>query len=229
MKQQSRICLALAIGLLVASSVSARHKDYSKRGGEYAILENLRLSAAKVEYRGTESVSLFGKQYTASKFTVSARITVQTSCNGTFSGTFEEVIANYEILIGLDTSNAVHDAFLKTIYDFWSSHPTNGTVTSPYNLTLKKTGDYLMFMAPDGDKQFYLVWLGGKFIKASFASFPTRSGWGALQELWGKVLRFYVGKTRIEPEYMVNAFPETFLRLYRDGKLRLKNPVVGGV
>jgi hypothetical protein len=220
--------MALAVGLLLASSVCARHKDYSKRGGEYAILDNLRLEATKVEYRDTQFVPLFGRQYTASKFAVSARITVQTSDNGTFSGTFEEVTANYEILVGRDNSNTVHDAFLKTIYDFWSSHPTNGSVTSQYNLTLKKTGDYLMFMEPDGDKQFYLAWIGGKFIKASFANFQSRSGWGALQELWGKVLWFYVGKTRIEPEYMVNAFPETFLRLYREGKLQLKNPAVGG-
>jgi len=215
-----------AVSLAPASPVSARHKDYSKRGGGYSILENLRLDAKRVAYVGTERVPLFGKEYPASKFEVSSTITVQTSDNGTFSGTFEEVVANYEILVGRDESNEIHDAFLKEIYTFWSTNPTNGTVTSQYNLTIKKTGEYLMFMAPSGhdvNQQFYLVWIDGKFIKASFKSFQNREGWGALQELWGKVLRFYVGKTKIEPEFMVNSFPEEFLQMYRAGKIKLKN------
>jgi hypothetical protein len=227
MRYKPYISLILfAASLVSAPPASARHKDYSKRGGEYSILENLRLNARRVEYVGAERVSLFGKEYSASKFEISSTITVQTSDIGTFSGTFEDVVANYEILVGRDESNEVHDAFLKEIYNFWSTNPTNGTVTSQYNLTLKKNGEYLMFMAPsshDVNQQFYLVWIDGKFIKASFKSFQNRSGWGALQELWEKVLRFYVGKTRIEPEFMVNSFPEEFLRMYRAGKIKLKN------
>ena len=218
------LLILIVLSFAFASPVVAGHKDYSKRGGEYSILENLRLKAKKVEYVGKESVTLFGKEYPASKFEVSANITVQTSDNGTFSGTFEDVVANYEILVGQDSSNEVHDAFLKTIYDFWSTNPTNGTVTSEYQLTLKKNGEYLMFAPPSVyEKQYYIVWIDGKFMKLSFKSFPNRSGWGALQELWGKVSRFYVGKTKIEPEFMVNSFPEEFLKLYREGKIKLRN------
>jgi hypothetical protein len=216
--------ISFVFSLLCISTVIAGHKDYSKRGGEYSILENLRIAAKRVEYTGKQNVSLFGKDYPASEFEISANITVQTSDNGTFSGTFEDVVANYEVLVGVDSSNEVHDAFLKTIYDFWSTHEINGITTSEYNLTLKKTGEYLMFAPPSGlEKQFYLVWINGKFIKASFKSFKDRDGWGALQMLWEKVLRFNVGKTKIEPEFMVNSFPEEFLKLYREGKIKLRN------
>ena len=224
MKNKLHILLILIVlSLAFTSSVVAGHKDYSKRGGEYSILENLRLKAKNVEFVGKESITLFGKEYPASKFEVSANITVQTSCN-TFSGTFEEVVANYEILVGRDSSNEVHDAFLKTIYDFWSTNPTNGTVTSDYQLTLKKSGEYLMFAPPSGyEKQYYVVWIDGKFMKLSFKSFQDKEGWGAVSSLWDEVVRFNVGKTKIEPEFMVNSFPEEFLKFYREGKIKLKN------
>jgi hypothetical protein len=216
----------ITFSLLFSSSALAKHKDHSKRGGEYSILENVRLNAKKVEYVGPTQINLLGKEYPASKFEIASNITVQTSCNGTYSGTFEHVIANYELIVGRDESNEVHDTFLKEVYKFWSSNPTNGTVISQYNLTLKKSGEYLIFMAPsshDVNQQYYAVWIDGKFIKASFKSFRDREGWGALQELWENVLRFYVGKTKIEPELMVNEFPEEFLRLYKEGKIKLKN------
>jgi hypothetical protein len=210
---------------LVVQSEFAAGKDYSKLGGEYALLNNLRFNAKKVEYTGKEKLVLFGREYTASKFIVSARITVQTSDNGTFSGTFENADAFYELLVGLDESNEIHDAMLKSIYDFWSTKPKDSISTSDYQFTLKKNGDYLMFAPPIGfDRQYYLVWVDGKFIKASFREFgKNQGGWGALSGLWSNVLKFRIGKSKIEPEFMVDEFPEQFLQLFKQGKIKLKN------
>jgi len=165
------------------------------------------------------------KEYPASKFNVSASVFVQTICCDRPDDAWGNVIADFEILIGRDISNEVHDAFLSKIYDFWSINPTDGRYVSQYNLTLKNN-DYLMFMAPsthDVNEQYHIVWIDGKYMKIIFKSFRDKDGAGVIDSFWQKNIKFYAGKTRIEPELMVNSFPNEFLKLYKSGKIKLRN------
>ncbi len=124
----------LALFLVLATTAFAGFKDFSKQGEEYRSLENLRLDARIVEVAGTTRFSILGKEYPASKFNVSASVFVQTVCCDRPDDAWGNVIANFEILVGRDDSNEVHDAFLKKIYDFWSTNPTDGRYVSQYNL-----------------------------------------------------------------------------------------------
>ena len=203
----------------------ASFKDYSVRGGEYRLLENLRLKAKSVEFAGTSNIRILGKDYPASKFKVAASVFVQTICCDRRDDAWGDVVADFDILVGRDESNEAHDAFLKEIYHFWSSNPTDGRTISQYNLTLK-IDKYMMFMAPsrhDPNEQYHLVWIDGKYMKIIFNSFQDRDGFGVVDSFWQKNIKFYLGGHRIKPEFMVNSFPSEFLEMYREGKIKLRN------
>lgn len=223
MKQ--RVVILIALLFFFEATALAGFKDYSVRGGEYRLLENLRLKAKSVEFAGADSITILGKEYPASKFKVSASMFVQTVCCDRPDDAWGDVVANFDILVGRDESNEVHDAFLKEIYKFWSSHPTDGRYVSQYNLTLKKD-KYMMFMAPsshDPNEQYHLIWIDGKYMKIIFRSFRDRDGAGVIDSFWQKNVKFYVGGDRIKPEFMVNSFPSEFLEMYKAGKIKLRN------
>ena len=216
---------SVALFITLATTAFAGFKDFSKQGDEYRILENLRIDAKSVEFAGTSRFSILGKEYPASKFNVSASVFVQTVCCDRPDDAWGNVIANFEILVGRDDSNEIHDAFLKNIYDFWSTNPTDGRYVSQYNLTLKND-NYLMFMAPsthDSNEQYHIVWIDGKYMKIIFKSFRDKDGAGVIDSFWQKNIKFYVGKNRIKPAFMVNSFPDEFLKLYKAGKIKLRN------
>ncbi|HRH40820.1 MAG TPA: hypothetical protein PKY82_04185 [Pyrinomonadaceae bacterium] len=211
--------------LIPTFNVLAGFEDFSKKGGEYQILENLRINAKSIEYKEKSNFTILGKEFSASKFEVEASVFVQTVCCDRPDDAWGNVFARYEIFVGKDDSNIAHDLFLKKIYDFWSTTPTDGRYTSQYNLTLKDN-DYLMFMAPsshDINEQYHLVWIDGKYMKIIFKNFRDKDGAGATDSFWEKNIRFYVGKNKITPKFMVNEIPDEFLKLYKERKIRLKN------
>src|SRR5688572_6495239 len=100
--------------LLLASAAAAQAKtakdkgpDYSVRGGEYSVLNNLMLHGVeKVEYVGTERTEAYGVKYPAAKFLVNSEVRVKGSgeevCSSNESHCDIVQLAQFEVLVGLD-------------------------------------------------------------------------------------------------------------------------------
>lgn len=215
------LILTLSIFTLSVASTFASAKDYSKRGGEYLILKDIRLAVSKVNYLEKRSVEVEGHNYEASVFHIRCRVKIQTiESYDPSSNVFEDLVAEYELIVGYDGENRIHDKLLHDIHEFWTTHPRDNSVTSEQGLTYKN-GSYLMYdrLTVPG-----LVWFDGKFLRLEFKHFldKKKSGFGAEQNFWADKIRLYHNGKRIPFYAMVNGLQEEFIRLYDQGKFKRK-------
>ena len=241
-----RLHTVVAILLLTSASAAqaqpAKDKgpDYSVRGGEYSVLNNLMLyGVEKVEYVGTERAEAYGVKYTAAKFLVNSEVRVTGSgeevCSGNESRCDLVQLAQFEVLVGLDAADEVHDRMLQRIHDYWSANkPFKWRKADADEHLNYKDGKYIMFQALPGPygvvRSKRLVWVDGKVIKFEFRRFLRTAYSGlyknlsgrfteneALENFVGSRIRLRVGGISIQPRQMKGSFREEFFRQYNGG------------
>lgn len=195
-------------------------KDYSKRGGEYTILKNIRLKAGKVNFLEKRQVEILGKSYEASVFLVRSTVTVQT-VESPVGGIFEDLTTEFELIVGEDKQDEIHDKLIEQVHarlvemsddDFIFDQPRMGVTY--------KNGSYLIFTG-----SFYLpdlVWSEGKFTQVKFIRYlnKTKGGLGSEQDFWENKIRFYPNGIKLLIKPMLRESKGEFLRLYEEGKFQ---------
>ena len=230
--------------LLLASASAVRAQpakdkgpDFSARGGEYSVLNNLMMSGDnKVEYVGTEPAEAYGVKYRAARFRVRTGVYLTVAgkewCADDGSCSINEQ-AEFEVLVGLDAGDEVHDQMLKRIHDYWSANKPRKWMKADAAEHLNyKHGRYIMFLALPGPyggaRSKRLVWVDGKVIKFEFKRFlhsPAAYGNGmdlahggqALENFVGSGIRLRVGGVDIQARQMKGSFREEFFKLYNGG------------
>ena len=196
----------------------AGFKDYSKRGGEYQILKNIRLEAAKVNFIEKRRVEVFGKAYDASVFLVRATVTIQT-VEGYVGGVFEELTTEYELSVGEDKENEIHDKLINQIYEIFTKNPKQNFFFVDLGLIYENDA-YVIFDGKNYSPN--VVWSEGKFVRAEFKRFldKTKNGFGALHSFWEDKIRFYPNGKKLRLRFMGEEFGNEFLRLYKEGRFQ---------
>jgi hypothetical protein len=241
-----RLYTVVAILLLAAASATQaqpdkdKGPDYSVRGGEYSVLNNLMMHGVeKVEYVGAEPAEAYGVNYTAAKFLVNSEVRVTGSgeevCSGSESHCDLVQLAQFEVLVGLDAADRVHDRMLQSVHDYWSDNkPFKWKKADALEHLNYKDGKYIMFQALPGPyglvRSKRLVWVDGKVIKFEFKRFLRTASSGlyknlsgrfteneALENFVGSVIRLRVGGVSIQPRQMKGSFRAEFLKLYDGG------------
>jgi hypothetical protein len=231
--------------LLLASASAAQAQtdidkgpDYSVRGGEYSVLNNLMIYGEnKVEYVGTERTEAYGVKYTAAKFLVRTGVNItaygQERCPDDGRCDVSEQ-AEFEVLVGLDAGDEVHDRMLERIHDYWSANkPIKWKKADADEHLNYKDGKYIMFRALPGPhsraRSKRLVWVDGKVIKFEFKRFlPNPASYinrieqayrkdEALENFVGSRIRIRVGGVDIQARQMKGSFRKEFFKLY-DGR-----------
>ena len=234
------ILLLTSAAAVHAQSAKEKGPDYSVRGGEYGVLNNLLLRGVeKVEHVGTERTEAYGVKYAAAKFLVNSEVRVTGSgeevCSSNESHCDLMQLAQFEVLVGLDPEDEIHDRMLQGVHDYWS-------VNKPFKLRKADTsehlnykdGKYIMFQAPLGPyglvRSKTLVWVDGKVIRFEFKRFLRTAYEGlyknlsgpftaneALENFVGSVVRFRVGGVSIQLRQMKGSFRAEFFKLYNGG------------
>ena len=161
-----------------------------------------------------------GLRLGASVFSLNTTVTIQTVESVVSQGSvWEDLDAEYELIVGDDVENKLHNKLINDIYQFWLTNPRDNSVVGEKNVTLRK-GSYLIF---SGHPYPDLVWFGNRFVKIEFKRFtnPKKSGLGAEQSFWESTIRFYdTNNKRVKLEYLVNGLQEEFLRWYKAGEFQ---------
>jgi hypothetical protein len=222
MKTMKVVFLLLALTLQSAAGESRiEFQDFSQKGADYKPLENLRFAKADVTYSGNEQIDILGKQYSASKYLISATVKVQTLCAiGTINTEiYQHVPASFEIFVIEDKDKNIHDAFVQTIYDLWSRKKLYSG-ESFFNFSTK--GKHYVLTSMPGSvniKGFYFFWVNGRAVKIVFKGFQEKrqGGWGVMDGFTDDNLRIKVA----DAEFKAYQFPlspqKKFLKLYREG------------
>lgn len=249
---RSRLSIFVALFLAAAAGAQAQEPaakikgpDYSLRGGEYAVLDNLRLHGVdKFEYVGRDRVDVYGKMREASVFLAKARVEVSAS-GPSACGLDKEPLescrtmrpAEVKIYVGEDESGEIHDLMLRKVYEFWALNEVGSRKKAETAEHLNyKDGEYIMFQAlygPGsgrwGPRAKRLVWVGGKFYKFVFKQFTrdeTFWDYGTFSFNTDEALEGFVGtgtyfttsgNVRIQPRQMKGSFRKEFFRLYNQG------------
>ena len=235
--------LHAVVAILLLASVSAaqpakdKGPDFSVRGGEYSVLNNLLMSGDnKVEYVGTEQTEAYGVKYTAARFRVLTGVYIsadgkdQCADDGTCQVKED---AEFSVLVGLDAGDEVHDRMLKRIHDYWAMNKPRKWMKADADEHLNyKNGKYVMFLALPRPymraRSKRLVWVDGKVIQFEFRRFlhsPSQYGNGyenakggeALENFVGSGIRLRVGGIDIQARQMKGSFREEFFKLYNGG------------
>ncbi len=214
------LLLLLMMNVILTITCFAGHRDYSKRGAEYSVLNGIRLKVNKISFFEKRLVSVEGFDLSASVFKVRSNVTIQTRESVVSEGSaWEDLDVEYELIVGNDNSNHLHDKLIEDIHRFWLTHPLDNSVTGDKNVTLND-GTYLIFTGrwPPPDA----VWFDGRFVIVKFSRFldKNKGGFGAEQSFWEGKIRFYDGKKRVKLEFLVNGRQAEFLRLYDSGRFK---------
>lgn len=242
MRQRSYLLHTVVAMLLLApaSAVQAqtakvKGPDYSLKGGEYSVLNNLMMYGVdSIEYVGTEQTEAYGVKYTAAKFRVQAGVHV--------SGYGKDMCPDegrcdrgakveFEVLVGPDASGKIHDRMLKRIHDYWAANnPRKWSKVDAAEHLNYKDGKYVMFEALHGrflgPRAKRLVWVEGKVIKFNFKRFlygdnNRYNEDEALENFVGGGIRLRVGGVDIQLRQMKGSFSKEFFKLYNEGAFRV--------
>lgn len=212
--------LVLLLLVFTAGTALAAHKDYSKRGGEYLILKDTRLAASKVDFVEKRSVVIEGREYQASVFRVRCRVTIQTQESYISSGSvWEDLVTEYELVVGNDTENLIHNKLISDIYEFLSTNIDKPFYPN-FDATLSyRNGSYVIY---DRLHIPRVVWFDGRFLQLKFLHFAEKkkSGFGAEPGFWEDKVRFMANGEKIPRTAMVNGLQHDFLRMYKQGNFR---------
>lgn len=168
-----------------------QYTDYSKRGGNYIVLDGILLDANKVEFKGRVKSSFADLNLQSYKFDVEATVIAQTGEN---SSTTEMLVerrqALYSLSITPDRSGKIKSIFLEVLCD--------STKQDKYGLSgggiIKKdmANDFILYLSPvsewPGEK--YNIYYSGNLIQLTFNGFVSGSAWGGLSSFSHQNLRF---------------------------------------
>jgi len=215
--------------------------DYSLRGGEYAVLNNLLMhDADRVEFAGAEPVAVYGKRFEASKFVVESRVTVpaydSVRCSEGQSCPATER-AEFEVFVGRDASGEIHDEMLRKIHERLSDKPPRRRDAYAEEHLSHKGGEYLMFQAPlaaglPGLGPRWVVWVDGKLFVFKFRKFLFQQGYThmgvnvpydkneALENFVNMRVTLRSNGVKLPTRRMSGPARREFLRLYEKGVFR---------
>jgi hypothetical protein len=246
-----RSCFLFLLMLLVPVSVAraqpakVKGPDYSLEGGPYAVLNNLLFSSAsRVEYLGVEPMAAYGFKLDAAKFIVESEVTVTqpgwfptgSGCDPTVSNDPPKTTerAEFEVSVGLDQNDAVHDEMLRRIYWYWlSNKPFRWRQVNVDEHLTYKDGRYLMFLA-GSDRSGWarvrtLLWVDGKVVKFRFKEFKNmgKGFWARLQPSPDEALNDFVGRigvrtggVKLHTRLMGGSFRKEFLKQHANGTFK---------
>lgn len=206
--------------LLLAKTGAGQYRDFSLQK-DCSILHGILLAATELRYTGNTLTSFFGTPVETKKYSVKARIVVQTSCNGD-EATFDSATANYEIEIGYDSSRLIHDLFLDSIYRYWTQKDSGYLkmyqYLPAYTHLFYQRGSYAMYDFPGNNNTgfFYILWSNDKAMKVTFRGLDRNIGWGGLSGFLSHVVVFSTPDGPIKPAYQSGFPPLQFLEMYRN-------------
>jgi hypothetical protein len=215
-----RFLILFSILLTFSQVTLGGFTDYSKKGGEYEILKDIRLNVDKVNFVEKRKVKVLDEDLDSSVFEVKAYTTIQTveSYSG-IGSVFEDLETEYELIISKDSEYKVHDKLIEKIHKILMDDPKDNFVFSKINLTYRN-GKYLIVEGEYAVPNF--IWFDGRIVQIKFKRFSDKkkNGLGAEQGFWEKKIRFYVNDRKFPIEFMMNKFQNEFLQLYKDGKFK---------
>jgi len=222
----SRIAVALVLTLAFLSTANAKQdtkfRDFSRKGPEYAALENLRFAAGDIRYSGPETAEILERQYPGLKYHLTATVTVETSdaIGATYTSTYEKYAAQFEILVVDDRERTIHDAWVKQMYSIWKKKELySGDYYFDFHA---KDKCYAIAAVPANQDRFYFVWVNGRAIKIAFKGFVNRAqaGAGAIYDFTADRFRISIDNTYVKAyEYPLQP-RKRFVRLYEEGFFR---------
>jgi hypothetical protein len=222
---------ALLLSLLFADFVvgkqSERFRDFSGKGPKYSSLENLRFAASDVDYSGSGTVDIFGRSYSASTYSLTVRVTVETAeaLGPTSTQVYEKRPANFEVFVVEDKDRSIHDAMVRSMYVLWKRHQLFSDEYF-YDFHIGNNA-YALTALPDlvNVKSFYFVWVNGRAVKVVFKGFEHNwnGGWGVMDSFTSDCFRISIDNT----EFRAYEFPlqpqKRFTKLYESGFFHLSD------
>jgi len=216
--------LLLALATVASGKPRVEFRDFSQKGPDYRPLENVRLAADDVTYAGSEQIEILGKSYLAIKYSMVAKIRVQTLCAiGTVNTeVYETFPANFDILVVDDKSRILHDSYVHSMYALWSRKELySGEWYFDFGI---KDDRYVIAAMPDlvDKKGFYFIWVNGRVIKFVFNGFRDKDagGWGVMDSFTSDNLRIRIGDAEFRAYQYPLSARKKFLKLYRAGFFR---------
>lgn len=223
---------ALLLSLVLVDFATGKQakgfRDFSHKGPEYASLDNLRFAAADIQYSGSETVDIFGKPYSASRYTLRVAVTVQTFCavGATNASIYKKRSADFDIFVVDDTDWAIHDAFVTQMYAAWKKKKLfSGDYFFDFH---SKRNGYVLTAMPDliNVKSFYFIWLNGRAVKILFKGFQNHAegGWGVMDSFTSEAFRISVDDSEFGAYQYPLRVQRNFVKLYEDGFFKLPRP-----
>jgi hypothetical protein len=225
-----------------AQPATVKGPDYSLQGGPYAVLNNLLFeSATRVEHVGDDPMVAYGFKLDGAQFVVESQVMVTdpnwfptgTGCDPTSPSEPPKNTeqAEFEVSIGFDRNDEVHDEMLRRIYWYWLSNKPSRwrPVDFDEHLTYKD-GKYLMFLAAYDRIRWgrvrTLVWVDGKVVRFRFKRFLNmgKGFWARTPPNPGEALDDFVARTgvrsggvKLHLRWMGASFRKEFLKQYEKG------------
>jgi hypothetical protein len=220
--QTMKAVIAASLLLLVAATVSAKprteYRDFSQKGPEYRALEHLRFAATDATYQGTETITVAGVSYSASKYSVRIIVNIETMCGITVQA-YERVAAIFDILVADDKNNTVRDYYLRAMNDAWGRKEYCSNENC-FDFHVKENF-YAISATPQlhNIKGYYFVWVNSRIVKIVFKGFedPTKGGFGIMDAFTRDNLRMKLGDAELLAYEYGRSPQKRFLKLYRDG------------
>ncbi|MDT5123995.1 MAG: hypothetical protein QOC96_3477 [Acidobacteriota bacterium] len=196
-------------------------RDFSQKGANYKPLENLRFAADNIIYSGTEQISVFGKDYLASKFSLIVNVKVQTLCaiGSINTEVYEQVPADFEVFIVDDKDRNIHDTYIREMYGLWNKKELfSGEYFFDFSI---KGNNYVLSSMPSlvNVNSFYFVWVNERVVKVVFKGFrdKAKGGWGVMDSFTSDNLRIQIA----DAEFKAYQYPlrpqKRFIELYKKG------------
>lgn len=221
MRRVSFVLTSLAaIVLGTCLSISAQSKinfrDFSGKGADYSRLSGLRFASNDVTYLGEGSIEFAGKTYAASKYSLTAVITVQTL---SAPEVYEKVPAKFEIQIADDKDDTARNEIVKQIFDIWSKKEIySGEYFFDF---ISNDTAYAFTATPDlvNVKGYYYIWLDGRLIKIVFRGLVKESGgWGVMDSFTRENIRLEIDGKLFRPYSFPLGVRKSFLKDFKSGR-----------
>jgi hypothetical protein len=208
----------LLIAIPVTGKPRIEFRDFSQKGSQYRPLENLRFAATDVTYQGTETLTVAGESFAASKYAVRAIVNVETMCGITVQ-VYESVAAVYEVVVAEDKDNVVRDHYLSAMNGAWRRKEfCSGENCFDFHV---KDNFYVISATPPlhNIRGYYFVWVNGRIVKISFKGFedPTKGGFGIMDTFTRENFRMKLGDAELLAYEYGTSPQKRFLKLFRDG------------
>lgn len=231
-----------------AQPAAVKGPDFSGRGGPFAVLGGLNFHRVeRIEYVGGDRAAAYGVEVDAEKFLVGAWVNVPkydvpviiADAEDNSYQRVESRLAEFEVWVGRDADDRIHDEMLKGVHGFWTANKPgwfsrSGRVEASEHLNYK-AGRYLLFRVLNQPVHYLapfarrVVWADGKVVWFRFKRFVPGGGSNprppfdpdaAVDDFLGAHFSVLSGRVRLHALPMKGSFRKEFFRQYEKGTFR---------